>query len=235
MMKNINLEFIRKSIQQMDVNETGVEFIDVILRSELLSLTEPVFFSELEKMVLDIKKNNVEGCFVEAGVWSGGTAIFIKALIEKYQLRRNLWLLDSYGDPIDSTVFKKEKDILAIKKFLSWTRVKTPTLADVITNFNKFGLLDDSVKIVKGDVFKTVDQCNELPIALLRLDLDFFESTYFMLQKLYDKVAPGGYIIIDDYNVDEFNCKDAVDLFRKENNITNDIIEVGNFLVYWIK
>jgi O-methyltransferase len=235
MMKNIDLGNIRKSIQQMDVNEQGIEFIDVILRSDLLSLTEPLFFDELEKIVSQIKLNNIEGCFVEAGVWSGATAIFMKALIEKYDLNRNLWLLDSYGGAIDSSVFKKEKDILAIKKFLSWTDVKTPTLSDVINNFNRFDLLDDRVKMLKGDVFKTIDQFTETPIALFRLDLDFFESTYFMLQQLYDKVTPGGYIIIDDYNVEEFNCKDAVDLFRKERNITSKIIPVGNFLVYWIK
>lgn len=233
--KTIDIDKIRNSIQQLDVTEEGVEFMNIMIRSDLLSLTEPIFFTELEKIILQIKKDEIEGCILEAGVWSGATAIFMKAILETNNIDKNIWLLDSFGTSIDLSIFKKEKDKKAIQKFTSWTEVKTPTLTDVKNNFNRFGLLDEKIKFIQGDIFKTYSQFEEEKIALLRLDLDFYESTQFMLTHFYSKVTKGGYIIIDDYGVEEFNCKEAVDEFRMANNITDPLISVGNFVAYWKK
>lgn len=38
------------------------------------------------------------------------------------------------------------------------------------------------------------------PIAILRLDGDWYESIMICLVHLFDKVAPGGVIILDDYH-----------------------------------
>ncbi len=40
---------------------------------------------------------------------------------------------------------------------------------------------------------------NGEPIALLRLDGDWYDSTMTCLENLFERVAPGGLIIIDDY------------------------------------
>ena len=37
-------------------------------------------------------------------------------------------------------------------------------------------------------------------IALVRLDTDWYESTKIELEVLYPRLAPGGVLIIDDYN-----------------------------------
>jgi hypothetical protein len=50
------------------------------------------------------------------------------------------------------------------------------------------------------------------PIAILRLDGDWYESTRICLEHLYDRVVPGGFIILDDYNGVE-GCKRATDEF----------------------
>ena len=49
-------------------------------------------------------------------------------------------------------------------------------------------------------------------IALLRLDTDWYESTRHELTHLYERVTPGGVIIIDDYDWWEGSRK-AVDEF----------------------
>jgi DNA-binding LacI/PurR family transcriptional regulator len=49
-------------------------------------------------------------------------------------------------------------------------------------------------------------------IALLRLDTDWYESTRHELMHLYDRVTPGGVIIIDDYDYWE-GSRQAVDEF----------------------
>jgi O-methyltransferase len=49
----------------------------------------------------------------------------------------------------------------------------------------------------------------DLRIAVLRLDGDWYQSTMDCLEHLFDKVAPGGLVIIDDY-LDWEGCSRAV-------------------------
>ena len=55
-------------------------------------------------------------------------------------------------------------------------------------------------------------------IALLRLDTDWYESTYHELKFLFPKLVKGGVLIIDDYGHWQ-GAREAVDQYFKENNI----------------
>jgi hypothetical protein len=57
-----------------------------------------------------------------------------------------------------------------------------------------------------------------IQLALLRLDGDLYKSTQDALTSLYDKVSPGGYVIVDDYNSWD-GCRAAADEFRKQRGI----------------
>jgi len=52
-------------------------------------------------------------------------------------------------------------------------------------------------------------------IAILRLDGDWYDSTRVCLEFLYDKVVPGGFVIIDNYGAYE-GCRKAVAEFRQK-------------------
>jgi hypothetical protein len=69
-------------------------------------------------------------------------------------------------------------------------------------------------------------------LAVLRLDGDFFESTMDGLNNLYHKISPGGFCIVDDYNA-FVECKQAVDAFRSQHNITSEIKTIDSEGVYW--
>ena len=60
-----------------------------------------------------------------------------------------------------------------------------------------------------------------------------YSSTWEVLSLLYEKLSVGGYLIVDDYSLPA--CKKAVDDFRKENNITEDLIRVDWSAIYWKK
>ncbi len=71
------------------------------------------------------------------------------------------------------------------------------------------------------------------PIALLRLDSDWYESTKICLELLYDRLVPGGLLVVDDYM--QFpGCKRAVDEFlaRRPPLMPHRIDLVG---WYWVK
>lgn len=225
---------LRNIILQLEGTDEN-ELRNLLKTTSILSLTQPVFFDELILIVKDIAEKNIQGDFVEVGTWRGATALFLKGLIRHYKLAKKLWLFDNFDEELNLSIYKHEKDIKAINLYFNWKDIIVPTKKYVINNFKKFNLYDTDLKITKGDIFETYSNYSDKKISLLRIDVDFYESTFFVLEKFYEKVEKGGFIIIDDYGVNKFNCKDAVDKFRNDNNITNELIKIGDFVVYWIK
>ena len=56
-----------------------------------------------------------------------------------------------------------------------------------------------SIHLIKGPVEQTLPGFSSPPLALLRLDTDWYESTKCELNLLYPKVVTSGVIILDDY------------------------------------
>ena len=58
--------------------------------------------------------------------------------------------------------------------------------------------------LVKGNVFDTLPEYlsanPQTRVAFLHLDMDVREPTTFVLEHLFDRVVPGGLIVLDDYN-----------------------------------
>ena len=182
----------------------------------------------LDELVEQIAKNNIAGDFFEAGVWRGGASIYLQALNHVYlNGERNVWLADSFEGLPPSTHEKDLKydftqfDILAVSQ------------EEVVQNFKNFNLLADNVKFVKGWFKDTLPHVKVGKISLLRLDGDLYESTMDILNSLYHKVEPGGYIVVDDYCLD--CCQEAIADFRKQHNITSPIVEIDWTGVYWRK
>jgi hypothetical protein len=65
------------------------------------------------------------------------------------------------------------------------------------------------------------------PIAVLRLDGDYYDSTRSCLDHLYDSVTPGGFVIVDDYGYFP-SCGRAVDEFLEEHGITVELLPVDD-------
>jgi hypothetical protein len=71
-------------------------------------------------------------------------------------------------------------------------------------------------------------------IAVLRLDGDWYESTKICFDYLYDRVSPGGVILLDDYFCWE-GCRKATDEFRVARGLKEPIIRIDSDSGYWIK
>ena len=106
------------------------------------------------------------------------------------------------------------------------------TEAEVARNFQKFGLLDDNVRFLKGWFCDTLPTAPVGQIAILRMDGDLYKSTMDALKSLYHKVSSGGYVIVDDYKSWK-GCRTAVDEFRENNGISDKIIDIDPHAVYW--
>jgi len=188
--------------------------------------------SNVQDCVTDVIKNNVEGDLIETGVWRGGTVIFMRAILKAYNVTdRIVWAADSFeGLPKpNEEKYAADKD----DKFYMYDELKV-SLDMVKENFNKYDLLDEQVQFLKGWFKDTLPTAPIKKLAVLRLDGDMYESTMDALIHLYPKLSVGGYIIIDDWGVVE-GCRLAVQDYRKQYGITEEIIPIDFDGVYWKK
>ncbi|KAK3244270.1 hypothetical protein CYMTET_46112 [Cymbomonas tetramitiformis] len=107
------------------------------------------------------------------------------------------------------------------------------TLEQVKSHFARFGLLDEQVVFLQGFFSDTLPSSPIERISVLRLDGDLYSSTMDALISLYPKLSSGGFCIVDDYYAFE-ECRRAIDEYRKENNITAELVRIDNQSVYWI-
>jgi hypothetical protein len=178
-----------------------------------------------------IKKENVAGDVAETGAWRGGASIFMKGCLTAWGMEnRSVWVADSFeGLPVPSRPEDEGYDFSAAK-----VPILAVSLEEVQENFRRYDLLDDKVKFLKGWFRDTLHLAPIKELALLRLDGDLYESTMDALKALYDKVSPGGFIIVDDFN-DFEPCRRAVLEFREQRGIADPIETVDWTGAFWRK
>ena len=91
-------------------------------------------------------------------------------------------------------------------------------LNKVKSNMKKTKYPQKNIIYIKGKVEDTIPNIIPTKIAILRLDTDWYESTYHELIHLFPLLSNGGVLIIDDYGYWK-GAKEAVDKYLKEKNI----------------
>lgn len=178
----------------------------------------------------DVLANGVPGDLIETGVWRGGTTIFMRGVLKAYGVRdRTVWVADSFrGMPRPSGAYPADAGSRAHLE----ADVAVP-VEEVRENFRRFGLLDDQVRFLEGWFGETLPTVRDRAFAVVRLDGDMYESTIDALDNLYPALSPGGYLIVDDYALAP--CRAAVDDFRKQHGIRDEIRAVDWSGVFWRK
>ncbi|NBC24251.1 MAG: macrocin O-methyltransferase [Bacteroidetes bacterium] len=188
--------------------------------------------NNIEYCLKIIEQEKIKGDIIETGVWRGGAAIFMKAVVNQLKLSdKTVWLADSFQGvpkPNPKEYSADEGNVLHQLKILKVSQ------REVRNNFKKFDLLDSNVRFLNGWFSSTLPAAPIQKLCLIRLDGDLYESTYLALQHLYAKLSTGGFIIIDDYNAFPY-CKEAVHDFRIENGITDQLVTIDQEAVFWRK
>jgi len=188
--------------------------------------------NNIEFCATDVIQSGIEGDFIETGVWRGGAVIFMRSILKAFKIAdRTVWVADSFNGypPPNATLYPADEGIHAEND-----RNLKISLDSVRKNFQKYGLLDDQVKFLKGWFRDTLSNAPIRKLSLLRLDGDLYESTMNVLVALYPKLSIGGYVIIDDYVVFP-SCFKAVHDYRKSHNVTDEIVTIDSTGVFWKK
>ncbi len=174
----------------------------------------------------------IEGDLIETGVWRGGACIMMRGVLSAWGVtNRTIWVADSFEGLPRPNAEKYPAD--AGDKFYTYPELSV-SLEEVQKNFERYGLLDNQVRFLKGWFKDTLSRAPINKLAILRLDGDLYESTMDALLALYDKVTEKGYVIIDDYHVVS-GCKKAVHDFFALKHINPILIEIDGVGIYWQK
>jgi hypothetical protein len=167
-----------------------------------------------------VLKAKIPGAFVECGVFRGGSTMAVMlALLEHRVVDRDFYLYDTFsGFPLPDEVDRYYDGRSAIEEWHEKKRTENEsgwlvsTLEETRANVASTGYPIERMTFVKGMVEDTIPSVVPTQIAFLRLDTDFYVSTRHELIQLYDRVAPGGVLIIDDYGAFQ-GARKAVDEF----------------------
>jgi len=185
----------------------------------------------VEHCIRAVLADRIPGDLIETGVWRGGAAIYMLAVLRACDDdSRHVWLADSFEglprpDPKNAAdaadIHWKFKHVLAV------------SLEEVQHNIEKYGLMSDRVHFLKGWFCDTLPIAPVKQLALMRLDGDMYGSTMDALKNLYPKLNHGGFCIIDDYAL--AGCRQAVDEYRTAHAIGEELVRIDHSAVFWRK
>ncbi len=191
------------------------------------TMTSPERVAALVEAVRYVVANDIPGDFVECGVWRGGSSMAAAmALRELGDESREVWLYDTYegmSAPTDEDVDIAGQS--ADKKFMQrqltedsseWCR---SPIDDVRRNLHSTGYPAEKLHFIKGKVQDTIPgQMPAGPVAILRLDTDWYESTRHEMTHLYPLLVKRGVLILDDYGYWQ-GARQAVDEYFSAHNL----------------
>ena len=248
--RDLYLDLLKKSLTntlfepEPDANEPDMyrfaaNLIEHYVHGDAISMLPLARFNNLQTRILDVLERGVPGDLIETGVWRGGATIFMRGVLRACGVTdRTVWVADSFEGlpepdperfPVEARVHRGPVMTKALKHL-------AVELDEVVRNFRAYGLLDRQVRFLKGWFRDTLPSAPIRALAVLRLDGDYYESTRDALVHLYDRVSPGGYVIVDDYGEDAWTyCRQAVDEFRRERGIGEAMVAVDSRCYYWRK
>jgi hypothetical protein len=192
------LDYVDK-LQNLD----NINVCDFALHTPINSIQTFLARYELMKMITEIP-----GAVIELGVCSGNG---LMSLVHCHNILQPTYRYrEFYGfDTFEGFPEVHQNDIADIKwEKGDFCNESYDRLTNIINIHNEYYYLPTNVKLVKGDVNKTVpsflEENKHVIISLLYLDLDIYEPTKTALKYFLPKMAKGSIIAFDELNWKSF-------------------------------
>ncbi len=211
-----------------------------LFHAKRYTMTNPERCRSLWDLSRRALRSGTPGCFVECGVWKGGSAAIMGLALQRWGASTNLHLFDSFQGLPEPT----EEDGVAARQYsggrnsgslvsIHQCKEGLEPVRDYL--LSRLKLPAERTHFHPGWFQHTIPQIAPTlgPIALLRLDGDWYESTRICLEHLYPLLSPGGIVILDDYNFWE-GCRRATDEYRQSRGLTAEIQQIDAEAVFWV-
>lgn len=181
--------------------------------------------SKMEKLydsVVYLNQNNIEGSFVECGVYRGGSIMNMALTQLNFSRLVHIYLYDTFeGMTPYSDLDINYQGISAARILKNPSKLCISNLKEVKQNVKLTNYPQEFFHFRKGDVKDTLKEDVPDKISLLRLDTDWYESTKLELEVLFPRLVKGGILILDDYGYWLGARKAVDDYFASINLIPN--------------
>ncbi len=162
-----------------------------------------------ELLSREIYDRGIGGAIAEVGVYQGNFA----ALLNHHFPDRTLHLFDTFEgfDPRDVKIDKNQ----------GWTLI--PQDFDGTSIGTVMGRLPHphKVKIHAGWFPESAEGCENETFCMVSIDVDLYQPILAALRWFYPRLSLGGYLLVHDYNNDEYmGVKHAVRRFGEETGVT---------------
>lgn len=207
------------------------------------SMTSKERIETLYDCLEHVRINQVDGDFIECGVWEGGNIMGIIAyLLSHNMFDRNIWLYDTFNGLTEPSEYDYTEtggmNNSQVKNHWNNNKINETTnnwcysdLESVKNRVLSLGYTKENIHFIVGDVCETLNKNVPKKISLLRLDTDWYESTKCELEVLYPNIESNGALIIDDYGYWS-GAKKAVDeFFVNDMSKFNKIDDTGILLI----
>lgn len=199
-LKRRHFNEVNKKIKFDNLNET-------ILPSTRRSLSRILYYNEIYKHIL-----GKPGVIMEFGVEYGSTLSLLsklRSIYEPYNYSRKIIGFDTFSG-FNSKLSKDEKK-------LGWKKGDYKVEKNYEKHLDQFLSIDELMsplphikkfELVKGDAGKTINEYlrknNQTVISLAILDMDVYDPTKKVLQKIKNRLYKGSVLVFDQLNHPDF-------------------------------
>ncbi|MBI1766055.1 MAG: class I SAM-dependent methyltransferase [Acidobacteria bacterium] len=180
------------------------DFSATLERVQPYTMVNRESLTALAQQVSAVLVYDIPGAFVECGAWRGGASFLMADLLRQAgATERRVWLCDSFeGIPPPQALDGAAAQAWAADQSgaYSFDNLRVG-LEEVQQSAAALGLRQYT-EFVKGYFEQTLPAVRARigPIALLRIDCDWYASVRCCLEQLFEQVVEGGFVIFDDYH-----------------------------------
>ncbi len=178
----------------------------------------------LEHVLREVE--HIDGTIVECGVGPGRSIFMFSLLTQSVTRRREIWGFDTFEGMPPPTIEdgKSNRDMEGV-----WKHPQEQVVGLLKHNGLAPEFIQDNIILVPGLLSKSLPSYDGGAIALLHLDVDFYESYKTALELLWPHVAEGGVVTFDEYLQDAWpGATQAIDEFfasRSEQIVKSPVID----------
>jgi len=185
------------------------------IRQRMLGVPERAYATYV--LTKDLIQRDAHGCFIECGVFAGVHPAIMKVAMNRQKVSHVICLFDSFEgiphagehdtDDIAGELHKHGRD-----GKLEPTGISSCSLEAVKGHMKEWNIDIIDMAFMQGWVEDTVPNSlivkEQIPIAMLRIDVDLYSATKVCLEHFFPLVIEGGYLVVDDMNL--AGCRKAV-------------------------
>jgi len=158
---------------------------------------------------------SVDGDILEFGVYKGASIarlLTFRNLLES-ENGRKVYGFDIFGKFPNNLELKSDRDFVEDFERQGGFGIEKEELE---RHLSTKGFVN--FELIKGDIFSTIPEFltshEAINVSLIHIDVDVYEPTKLILESFWDKLAIGGILMLDDYNVIEGETKAVNEFFQ---------------------